>query len=81
MSDTGSHPTPRPALPVRDSLESDPAYDYAEDTPVGAVETEEEELLEEADRLVPLDEDDFLGDDQPVVALGGDEFLEPEKNE
>ncbi len=81
MSDTGSHQTPHPALPVRDSLESDPAYDYAEDTPVEVVETEEEELLEEADRLVPLDEDDFLGEDQPVVPLGGEEFLEPEENE
>ncbi|MET3920100.1 hypothetical protein [Arthrobacter sp. UYEF20] len=81
MDNTGSHPTSHPALPVRDSLESDPAYDYAEDTPVDAVDAEDEELLEEADRLVPLDEDDFLGDDQPVVPLGGDEFLEPEEDE
>ena len=46
-----------------------------------AAETEEEELLEEADRLIPLDAEDFLGDEKPVVPLEGEEFLEPEENE
>lgn len=78
MDSTASHPI----QPARDSLESDPAYDYAEDAPVSdAAETEEEELLEEADRLVPLDTDDFLGDEKPVVSLEGEEFLESEENE
>lgn len=77
MDSTGS----LPIQPARDSLESDPAYDYADDAPVAASETEEEELLEEADRLVPLDEDDFLGDDKPVVPLDGDEFRAPEQEE
>jgi hypothetical protein len=77
MDDTGSEPMP----PARDSIESDPAYDYAEDAPVDEVETEEEELLEEAERFVPLDADDFRGDDQPVVPLGGEEFLEAEEEE
>ena len=73
---------PHPVQPVRDSLESDPAYDYAEDAPVDAApESEEEEILEEADRLVPLDAEDFLGDETPVVPLEGEEFLEPEENE
>ena len=72
----------RPIQPARDSLESDPAYDYAEDAPVSdAAETEEEELFEEADRIVPLDQQDFLGDEKPVVALEGEEFFEPEENE
>ena len=63
-------------------LESDPAYDYAEDAPVSdGAETEDEELLEEADRLVPLDAEDFLGDEKPVVPVEGEEFLEPEENE
>lgn len=75
MDSTGS----LPIQPTRDSLESDPAYDYAEDAPVEPVETEEEELLEEAERLVPLDEDDFLGDEQPVIPV--EEFLEPEEEE
>ncbi|MGO4228836.1 hypothetical protein AB4Y72_08185 [Arthrobacter sp. YAF34] len=78
MDSTGSHPI----QPARDSLESDPAYDYAEDAPVSAAqESEEEEILEEADRLVPLDADDFLGDETPVVPLEGEEFLEPEEKE
>ena len=78
MDSTASHPI----QPARESLESDPAYDYAEDAPVSdAAETEEEELLEEADRLVPLDAEDFLGDEKPVVPLEGEEFLEPTDNE
>ncbi len=77
MDSTASHPI----QPARESLESDPAYDYAEDAPVGDVETEDEELLEEADRLVPLDDEDFLGDEKPVVPLEGEEFLEPEEEE
>ncbi|MET3946923.1 hypothetical protein ABIB49_001622 [Arthrobacter sp. UYCu512] len=64
--------------PARDSLESDPAYDYAQDAPVSdATETEEDELLEEADRLVPLDKEDFLADNKPVLPLDREEFLEP----
>ncbi|MDI3212669.1 hypothetical protein [Arthrobacter sp. AL12] len=72
----------RPIQPARDSLESDPAYDYADDAPVtDGAETEEEELFEEADRLVPLGEEDFLGDETPVVPLDGEEILEPEEDE
>lgn len=77
MDSTG----PLPIQPPRDSLESDPAYDYAEDTPVGAAEAEDEELLEEAERFVPLDVDDFLGEDQPVVPIDGEELLAEEENE
>jgi hypothetical protein len=67
--------------PARDSVESDPAYDYAEDAPVADVETVDEELLEEADRRVPLDEEDFLGEEQPIEPLDMDEFREPEEEE
>jgi hypothetical protein len=77
MDSTGS----LPIQPARDSIESDPAYDYADDAPVGAAETEEEELLDEAERRVPLDEDDFLGDEQTVSPLEGDEFLQPDEDE
>ncbi|HET6271254.1 MAG TPA: hypothetical protein VFE00_14420 [Arthrobacter sp.] len=71
-----------PDQPSKDSVEYDPEFEYAEDAPVDAVApTEEEELLEEAERVVPLGVDDFLGDDQPVVPLDGDEFLESEENE
>ena len=77
MDSTGSVPI----QPARDSLESDPAYDYADDAPVDAVETEEEDLFDEAERRVPLDKDDFLGEEQTVVPLEGDEFLEPDEEE
>ncbi|MBT2535270.1 hypothetical protein [Arthrobacter sp. ISL-69] len=74
MDTTGS----RPIQPERDTIESDPAYDFAEDAPIDdAVETEEEELLEEAGRRVPLVEEDFLGDEKPVVPLNGEEFPGP----
>ncbi|MET1065486.1 MAG: hypothetical protein ABWX85_11025 [Arthrobacter sp.] len=71
----------QPIRPTGDRIESDPAYDYAEDTPVDAPEAEEEELFEEAEQIVPLDKDDFLGEDQPVVPLDSDEFREPEEPE
>lgn len=77
MDNTGSHHI----QPVRDTVESDPAYDFAEDAPIADSETEEEELLEEAERTVPLDKDDFLGEDQPVVPLETDEFPEPEEKD
>lgn len=77
MDNTGS----KAGQPGRDSVESDPAYDFAEDAPVGAAETEDEELLEEADRNVPLDAEDFLGDEQPIEPVDADEFRGPEQDE
>ncbi|MDQ0754054.1 hypothetical protein [Arthrobacter sp. B3I4] len=75
--DTGS----KAGQPARDSVESDPAYDYAEDAPVVDVDTVDEELLEEADQRVPLDEQDFLGDEQPIEPLDADEFRTPAEEE
>ena len=70
-----------PIQPARDSLESDPAYDYAEDAPVSdAAETEDEEFSKRPTAGSPGPED-FLGDEKPVVPLDGEEFLEPEENE
>lgn len=77
MDNTGS----KAGQPARDSVESDPAYDFAEDAPVGAAETVDEELLEEADRLVPLETEDFLGDEQPIEPVDADEFRAPEEEE
>jgi len=77
MDNTGS----KAGQPARDSVESDPAYDFAEDAPVGAEETVDEELLEEADRLVPLEAEDFLGDEQPIEPADTDEFREAEEEE
>ena len=76
MDSTGSHPI----QPARDSLESDPAYDYAEDAPVECCPGNRGRgTSEEADRLVPLDADDFLGDETPVVPLKGKNSLNRRK--
>ena len=75
--DTGS----KASQPARDSIETDPAYDFAEDAPVADTETVDEELLEEAEQPVPLEEEDFLGDEQPIELLDADEFREPEEEE
>ncbi|MEV8041924.1 hypothetical protein ABC337_03925 [Arthrobacter sp. 1P04PC] len=74
MDNTGS----QAARPSRDSVESDPDYDFADDAPVEDSETVEEELLEEADQRLPLDTEDFLGEDQPVGSPDADEFRGPE---
>lgn len=56
MDNTGSHPI----QPARDTVESDPAYDFAEDAPIDDEESEEEEeLVDEDERVVPLDADEF----------------------
>jgi hypothetical protein len=69
MSTTGQHPD----MPHLDSVEADPAYDYAEDSPVDDADwdTEDEFLDQEEpvvqpapvvidaeDREVPLDDDE-----------------------
>jgi hypothetical protein len=77
MDRTGSQPD----QPGRDALESDPAYDFAEDAPVDDADLEDDEVLEEPDGIVPLDEADFLGDEKPVVPLDADEFREPDEDE
>lgn len=72
MSTTGEHPD----MPHLDSVESDPAYDYAEDVPVSEEDwdTEDEFLdseevvvpkppveVDAEERVVPLDDDEFRG--------------------
>ena len=68
MDITGSHPASLPASPpiqaVRDTVESDPAYDYAEDTPIDDGTWDEEGEGDESaatgdERVVPLDADEF----------------------
>ena len=54
----------RPIQPARDSLESDPAYDYAEDAPVSdARRPRRRSFSKRPTGIVPLDEEDFLGDE------------------
>lgn len=72
MSTTGQHPD----MPHLDSVESDPAYDYAEDVPVSEDDWDSEDKFLDAEevvvptppvavdaeeRVVPLDEDEFRG--------------------
>ncbi len=71
MENTGSHPIQPPA---RESVESDPAYDFAEDVPVEE-ETWDEEAVADEPAEGPLD------DDERIVPLDMDEFREPEDEE
>jgi hypothetical protein len=43
--------------PVRRTVESDPAYDFAEDVPVEEWDVDDD-ALDEEERVVPLDTDD-----------------------
>ncbi len=69
MDNTGSHPSPPPA---RETVESDPAYDFADDVPVEDETWDEEavadepveEPVDEDERVVPLDADEFRGPDE-----------------
>lgn len=44
--------------PERPTVESDPAYDYSEDIPVDEDWDEEDDALDEEERVVPLDIDE-----------------------
>lgn len=50
---------PIPNQPVRSDVESDPAYDFAEDSPVGEDWDVEDDAIDEEERVVPLDPDEF----------------------
>lgn len=50
---------PLPNQPVRPTLESDPAYDFAEDSPVEEDWDVEDDSIDEEERVVPLDADEF----------------------
>ena len=54
-----------PIQPARDSLESDPAYDYADDAPVVTPRRPKRRSFSKRPTCVPLDEEDFLGDEKP----------------
>lgn len=71
MENTESEPATHPILPVRDTVESDPDYDTAEDAPVNEEEWEElgapEEVADEDERVVPFaDDDEFREPDDEV---------------
>jgi hypothetical protein len=68
MDTTGSHAS----QPERDTVESDPAYDFAEDTPV------DEDWAEEDGEVT---EGEFVDAEERVVPLDADEFREPEETD
>jgi hypothetical protein len=65
MSTTGQYPD----MPHLESVEADPAYDYAEDVPVSVDDWDAEEVVvppppvavDAEERVVPLDEDEVRG--------------------
>ncbi|QNE13695.1 hypothetical protein [Pseudarthrobacter sp. NBSH8] len=65
MSTTGQYPD----MPHLESVEADPAYDYAEDVPISVDDWDAEEVVvptppvavDAEERVVPLDEDEFRG--------------------
>ena len=72
MSTTGQHPD----MPHLESVESDPAYDYAEDVPISVDDWDADDefldaetavvptpppVVDAEERVVPLDEDEFRG--------------------
>jgi len=73
MNTTGSHPEPD----ARQTVESDPAYDFAEDAPVDEDWDTEDEFLDSEERVVPVAAE-AVDDDERVVSLDADEFREDE---
>ncbi|MBE4717399.1 hypothetical protein [Pseudarthrobacter sp. AB1] len=65
MSTTGQYPD----MPHLESVEADPAYDYAEDVPIIVDDWDAEEVVvptppvavDAEERVVPLDEEEFRG--------------------
>ncbi|CAH0186721.1 hypothetical protein SRABI83_01563 [Arthrobacter sp. Bi83] len=69
MNTTGSRPEPD----ARHTLESDPAYDFAEDAPVDEDWDTEDEFIDSEERVVPV-APEAVDDDERVVSLDADEF-------
>lgn len=74
MNTTGQHPD----MPHLDAVESDPAYDYAEDAPVGEDDWDaEDEFLDAEESVIPPAP--VVSDaEERVVPLDPDEFRETE---
>jgi hypothetical protein len=63
MNTTESHTN----YPERTTIESDPAYDYAEDQEVDEPWVEEVDAPEDDERVVPLDEtEEFREEDEEI---------------
>ena len=75
MNTTGTNPEP-----ARRTIESDPAYDFAEDAPVDEDWDAEDEFLDSEERVVPA-APEVVDDDERVVSLDTDEFRADEEYE
>lgn len=74
MNTTGQHPD----LPHLEAVESDPAYDYAEDAPVEKDDWDTEEgFLDEEEMVIPP-APVVVDAEERVVPLDPDEFRETE---
>ncbi|WP_426998409.1 hypothetical protein [Pseudarthrobacter sp. N5] len=62
--------------PGRDTVESDPAYDFAEDVPVDEDWDAQDEFLDAEEAVIPPAE--FIDAEERVVPVDSDEFREPE---
>ncbi len=74
MSTTGQHPD----MPHLDSVEADPAYDYAEDVPVSEDDWDAEDELLDAEEPVVQTPPVIIDAEERVVPLDDDEFRETE---
>lgn len=69
MNTTGSRPEPD----TRHTIESDPAYDFAEDAPVDDWDAEDE-FLDSEERVVPASSEAVDDDERLVPTDADDEF-------
>lgn len=60
MDSTETHPHE----PDRPTVEADPAYDYSEDLPVDEDWEEQTEVLDDEERVVPLDAEEHREDEE-----------------
>ncbi len=72
MNTTGQHPD----MPHLDSVEADPAYDYAEDAPVLKEDWDAEDEFLDAEEPVVQTPPVVIDAEERVVPLDDDEFRE-----
>jgi hypothetical protein len=70
MNTNGSRPEPD----TRHTIESDPAYDFAEDAPVDEDWDAEDEFLDSEERVVPANPEAADDDERVVPREADDEF-------
>jgi hypothetical protein len=76
MNTTGQHPD----MPHLDSVEADPAYDYAEDVPISEEDWDTEDEFLDAEEPVVQAPPVVIDAEDRVVPLDPDEVREPEQN-